>query len=388
MQIQQFNLKKYKAMKYFILSLLTIVSFSNISFAQSIDEVRMQRDIEVAENVLESIWGQEQKEEGMLVFSGSKSQQFNGIYIEDYGVVFQRTRGIMGSYVYTIPNNNYRLRQTVTGAVIEKREESEEGENSVSLRDVEKSVIEIFFSDYASLISQLKPTDRITIRVDNNETSRFFARARVRTGGGSMDEEINESFSASIFKKDIDAYKSQQITHENFLKKIEYLNEEETHKKEPELELLASLLHRLYKGDLSESFTMRSEPRYERLTGLGVIYHLSFRSKLIGLISSGDAVVWNYPEKSKKEKSEKSHSDRIELLKKEIPQHIIEYGRLLKNLAPKESLIFKVELPKCKDCDSPREMEFRVSQSVLSDYDTNRISLEQAISQVKNTFLY
>ena len=390
--MQAFHFKKYKTMKYFILNLFLIIIFFNTGFTQSIDEVRMQRDIEVAENVLESIWTQQQKDQNMLLVSGAKSQQFDGLYIEDYGVIFRRVRGLISSYVYTVPNNNYRFRQTATGAVIEKIEESDEEESKLSLRELEQSAIEIFFSDYASLISQLKPSDRITIRIDNNDAARFFTRTRIMTRSGSSDEEAqneNESFSASILKKDIDAYKSQQITHEAFLKKIDYVNEAEIQKKEPELELLASLLHRLYKGDLSDSFTMRSAPRYERLKALGVIYHLSFQNKLVAfLTTSGDTVTWNYPEKNKKAQKELSFSQRVELLQKEIPQHLIEYGRLLKNLAPKESLIFKVVLPKCKNCDSPREMEFSVSQSVLSNYDRNQISLDQALQQVKITIFH
>ncbi|MBK7873748.1 MAG: hypothetical protein IPJ74_25355 [Saprospiraceae bacterium] len=66
----------------------------------------------------------------------------------------------------------------------------------------------------------------------------------------------------------------------------------------------------------------------------------------------------------------------------EFKRNVIEYGRTVRKLPANELLIFKLDLNTCEDCDIPDRVEISIKKSVLESYDSNKITMEQALEQI------
>ena len=111
--------------------------------------------------------------------------------------------------------------------------------------------------------------------------------------------------------------------------------------KEPELELFASILGRLYKSDLSKTYCSSSTPSYERLSNFGVIFKMKVytigRQNLY--FSSDDrALFYSSEKKQSTEKSEALAKEMYPEFIMGLKRNIIEYGRTLRNFGDDEIL--------------------------------------------------
>ena len=69
----------------------------------------------------------------------------------------------------------------------------------------------------------------------------------------------------------------------------------------------------------------------------------------------------------------------------QFKKQLIEYGRTLKGLDKDEILMFKIRLTQCQGCSIPTTVTASVKQSVLEDYERQKIDVGQAAFQVKIT---
>jgi hypothetical protein len=66
----------------------------------------------------------------------------------------------------------------------------------------------------------------------------------------------------------------------------------------------------------------------------------------------------------------------------ELKENILEYGRTVKSLKDNEQLVFNVILTSCKGCGIPADLEIAVPNSVLKDYNAGKIDKNSALSKV------
>lgn len=368
------------------LLIAVLLFLTNIGLAQN---SRMTRDIEVAENILAT-----------LINQGSNNRLGNsveGTYIDGHGVMFT-IGGSGGVFNFNFGNaavlSGEGKAYSLKGEVLDKIGYPD-SLNQVAFANM-KNVMKTFITDYAQLLSQLKPNEKILLRYSPNRlSSRYVISGSAQLFFSDSDEEKSttpKELTAEVVKSAIDDYKSGKISQKQLEERIKFSEKTSTAKKDSELELLGSIFNRLYQGDLSKTFHMLGQPNYEKIEGLGAIFDMRFGAFAKGLgnnrlyyFDSNDRIRELRKKREEVEPDEEEEvnmEERYDAFMDSFKENVIEYGRTVKNLPANELLVFKVELSSCPDCEIPRKVEVSVKKSVLEDYDKNKISLEQAIEQI------
>jgi hypothetical protein len=376
-----------------------IVLIASPAFAQKIDEARMERDIEVAENILKTLVRQQFDQQRM--FFGFEVE---GSYQEGFGVTFRfpadfttpiafNMSGMGGEvvwvdemprgYTYSVTTREDREAQQKAKEELDrvrlKAKAARATEiNPDSIRQVynEKliSAAKDFLVDYGDLISQLSPTEKIVITNRGDQpriwVNQFFTSPK-RT-----------HLSIEITKGDITAHKQGKLTRDQALKKINVVNTESVDAVEPDLELLSSIFNRLYRSDLSTTFFTDEGIYYERLKDFGAVYYMRVYSSN----QLPNSRLFNMPTAQLSEVDQEARDKKVKELypafERDIKENIVEYGRTVKSLGDNESLIFNVKLTKCEGCGIPASLELAIKGSVLKDYASGKVTKEAAIGKI------
>lgn len=370
--------------------------------AQKIDEVRMERDIEVAENILKTLVRQQFDRQRM--FFGF---EVDGSYQEGFGVTFRFpadfttpiTFAIAGDvgevmwldgsprgYSYSVTTPSRTEREAEEKAKDEadrvrlkaKAAQSRASLNTDSIRQAynEKlvSAAKDFLIDYGDLISQLGPNEKIVI-TNRGDQPRVWVNQ-------FLSSPKRTHLSIEIAKGDIVAHKQGKLTRDQALKKINVVNTESVDAVEPDLELLSSIFNRLYRSDLSNTFFTDEGIYFERLKDFGAVYYMRVYSSN----QLPNTNLFNMPTARLNEVDQAARDKKVKELypafEKDIKENIIEYGRTVKSLGDNESLIFNVRLTKCEGCGIPSSIELTVKGSVLKDYASGKVTKEAAIGKI------
>lgn len=391
-------------MKYAII-LITLTLTTGILNAQSLDKDRMQRDIEVMENILASLF--QENEEGMVTpnLYFANQHTIEGSYLEGFGVLFSVAPRFRFGAVQ-LDHNRIR-REAIRGNAIVIPEGQrviidQEGkiqttaEDSLATESRFRKVVEAFAVDYAYLLRLLPPNEKVMIRYGGGPAQGepfvvWSGIASSTPGGGAV-------LSAVVSKADLDAFQNERITKEQLLSRIRFTTDTgEVGEADRDLLLLSSIFSRLYKSDLSEEFFLNSSANFERIEGVGVVYYLTMGSKSRspsiyfydgsrlrtrergGVVAPQPTDALPPEEEQEMANLEEAYPEFL----KELKNNIIEYGSIVKNLAPGEALIFRIKLPSCEDCQSmPQKLEVTCRQATLENYRKNKITLEKAVGEL------
>ncbi len=365
-----------------------VVAF--LSSAQEIDVERMARDLKIAEDILGTL-----SEQDSRIFY---NDNIESNYVPDYGVIF------------TIPMKPFVFKSTGSGRVAystsgsgvtiidsrvkrdAKERRDKEGDANVIVDidpDDEEEIkvdeseimeemeaetreqIEIFLADYADLIGQLKPSDRIVVQTKSrNEVYIFNSRGSNKSSAG---------MSAQVLKSDITSYKQGKLTRDEFMGKIEFSEEGEEVAKD--IELFATIFSRLYEPDLSSTYYLSSRRiAYNKLKNMGVTFSLKFYS------STSDGGIHTIRTTGESGLTQEERDEKINAMypdfEKSFKENLLDYGRTIKSLDANEMLIFKVRLTECRGCEMPDEIKVTVKMKTLQDYDKGALSKNKALEQI------
>jgi len=218
----------------------------------------MDRDLEVAENILATLSSNSSR-------SGYWGRSVSGTYVKGYGVIFTLPQN------YVLGGNYLKI---FSGTILfnddrkdnKKELKRKELFNLDSTREarIEKLVdlMKIFLVDYGDLIGQLAPSDHIMVTEKGEKLGYAFAPVLSTKGVlAPADSYVNWSntvaerkISAEVLKADLTEYRKGNMTRDRMMDKVVVKKEIPNHEKEPELELFASILGRLYKSDLSKTY--------------------------------------------------------------------------------------------------------------------------------------
>jgi hypothetical protein len=386
-----------KTMKNILVVMMSIIIFGPTSVVgQKVDDDRMKRDIEVAENVLSTLIKQQ--------FSNQRTffpLEVKGSYQAGYGITFSLPADFTTPIVFSIGGGNDNV--FISGGNNERgngtsysyeyyEDDSDRDPNTIKLKDrakekkrmdmdsirnsYNKKVIDAaktFIADYGDMITQLEANERIVI---SNRGSQ--PRAWV---GQIFDAPKRTHLSVEGLKSDVTAYRQGKITRDQMLAKLKVINTQAVDKTEPDLELLASMFNRLYSADLSKTFFTENNIYYERLKDFGVIYYMQvfssdeidygrFRMPTIGL---------NDIDLETRNKKIKELYPKFE---QDLKENILEYGRTVKSLGDTEVLVFQVKVTKCPQCGIPSTLEYTVKGDVLRDFNAAKISRDAAVTKI------
>jgi len=365
-----------------ILTLIFISTLAVTTIAQTIDDDRMHRDLEVAENAL-----------GTTLTPNSDDfprwnvgdKDIEAGYIKDYGVVFMvNSNGLKHYRIYGDVN--------AKGKKAKSKQEKKEGSEKEKNLFIENS--KTFLADYASIIGQLKDDHRISIRRGGgNSNSGHYDLENIyiaTTNDGSGRRTIwsnngkSQADSELIIETtvgEINALRKGSISRDAFFKSVSVIENVISYEKDADLETLSAMFQRLYKKDLSSTYYSEREPKYSKLSNFGVIIKMKFYS------SYEDDNVYSMPTISKEGLTlEERNNHVMELLpqfESDFKDNLVNYGRTLKGLDSEEIIMFEINMTTCKDCkDFPRTMKFSVKKSVLHKYNRGELSLKQATDMV------
>ncbi|HEY0769632.1 MAG TPA: hypothetical protein VGD31_04805 [Sphingobacteriaceae bacterium] len=361
------------------------------AFAQKADMERMERDIEVAENVLSTLIRQEVSPRGRFF-----GLEVKGIYQEGYGVTFRlpgdysspgfiragegtmiyRDNDLAPTVAYSISSTNddhertkeekeaYDLREKVREKKRMSLDSAREAYNNKLIKAAKD-----FLIDYSDFLTQLSPTERIVVTNKNENRSWFYKEAK------------RKHISIEATKADITAFKQGKITRDQALAKLKVVNTEVVDTKEQDLELLVSIFGRLYRTDLAKTyFSSENNIYYERLKDYGVVYYMetfSSNEPMPGKLTLPTQGMTDVDKATR----DKKVTELYPKFEQELKENILEYGRTVRSLGDDEILLFNVSLTKCKGCGIPSTVEVSIKNSVLKDFAAGKIDKNAAMSK-------
>jgi hypothetical protein len=403
---------------------------------QDFDEEKMKRDLEIAKNVL-----------GTLIKTGSESffgsNAIDASYIKGYGVVLTIPEHLVyfhdnSSWSVVVPpmppkpemapdidmnvhfDNEVEVevddellqeRQRAKADMERAREEAERaredvkrqreemraeraeareryrvnvGKSSENEVDWEKIVI-TFFTDYADLIGQLQPDEKIIINKKSPHKEFIFVWRDDESTQTARQQGNN--LSAEVTRRDISEFKSGKIDRPEFVARIK-IEKEEAPKKIADLEMFASIYDRFFSRDLSKSYYSRGNPTYELLDGYGVVFHLNATSP--GR-STGNIKVYSYRSGATTQVESSSREENDELypqFKTEIKDFLLDYGRTIRSMKEGDKVMLDIRIDGCQNCEVPEKLEVSTDYVNLMKYDQQKISKEKALERIelKETF--
>lgn len=377
-------------MKIWISAIVALSIQSQAVFGQkSIDDERMKRDIEVAENVLATLIKQEFQQRATFLGLDVK-----GSYQPRYGVTFRvpadhsmpffvvsgqglREATVINSqdgYRYstkTDEDSEWKLTEDRAGAVNDRSRERKEQRLDSARENYNQLVIRAaqnFILDYGDFISQLDPNERIVVTNQGDRHHYLFnwgRRTRISVEGT---------------RADITAFRQGKLSREQALKKLTIVNTESVEAKEPDLEMLSSIFSRLYRPDLSRTYFAEGNVYYERLKDFGTIFYMQMVSSHERNPSRHTMPTLGLQDIDKATRDQKV-TELYPAFEQDIKENILEYGRTVKSLKDDESLIFNVALTKCKGCGIPSMLELAIKSSVLRDFSTGKIDKSTALKK-------
>ncbi len=392
------------------LIILALILLNTPLWSQQVDMARMNRNIEAAENIISSLMKGDHDSDNEFSFFGiAGRKQVEGTYLTGFGVLFTFTPSYGSPLLIhktEKENGDKDVRIYLDGKVVipdnkrNRRRPSRfqyeyEGDiDTIDLSKLFENVVQTFVKEYAYLLSQVPENEKIMLRM-NRDRGGF----RVSGIGRLSGDGERRAYSASIRKSDISTFQKGNMTEQRLYEKIEFStpDDEEQNSNHKNLELLSNIFSDLYKSDMEGPLRLTGGVKYEKIEGLGAIYHLTIRPKYRGngfrALSIDPEIIIKeelvYPDRGSGQSRDERKEEKEEQFLKDYPQfleelklNIVEYGSIVRELAKDEALIFKVEF--CKGCDDnlPREIEITAKQSVLEGFRTNKLSLEQATSRL------
>jgi len=349
----------------------------------------MKRDIEVAENILATLL----KQDGSWGFSNS----VEGTYIEGHGAMFTIGNGlhiISGEDVVIFGyGQSYDLKSSGTTKKAQSTSINRDSLQTAVFNKV-KNAMKTFLTDYAYLISQLKPNEKILLRYGaankfGGAATTFYSASLATTA--SSEKNLQKELTAEVTKATLDDFRNGKLTKAQLEERIKFIEQTAGNERDTELELLSSILNRLYQNDLSKTFDMIGQPSYEKVEGLGAIFNMRFGlltrevgNNMIYYLRDSDLVT----QLRIREKNEHNETSKEDLKKRyneflaDFSKNVIEYGRTVKALGTNDLFIFKLDMSACPECGIPDKIELSIKKSVLEEYDKNKITLAQAVEKI------
>ena len=418
-----------------------ILAVSGVIAQNKIDEQRMERDIEVAENVLGTIIKQQFEKRAFF------PMEIEGNYMQGYGITFRIPYEVLGSswffgqapeppgigfmdgssgsFSFSFDSDldapeamqDLEIMELDRAKAMENqglaelaREEAERSKTRVVIKNgsmVTENVIgpeykvkgkskntsgkynkdsvrnaytnkiieasKNFLADYGDLITQLPSDEKITI-TNRGEGERIWYGAFVNFSSPSY-------ISVEALKGDIALYRQGKLTHDQLFSKIKVINSVMDDELQPDLELLSSIISRLYRNDLSTTYFTQENIYYERLKDFGVIYYMQVYSSTTGAYGKFIMPTLRL-ENVDAETRDKKVKELYPVFEKELKENILDYGRTLKSLGDEEVLMFNVKLTRCPECGIPSSLELSVKSSVLKDVNSGKLTKEAALAKI------
>lgn len=385
-------------MKKAIMILLALV-LSTFSLhplqAQTIDQDRMNRDINIMESVLSELFktrwsarnSQVHAASGAFTLGGSGN--ISGTYVQDYGVIF------------TIPARNTGFVMSTAGEGFSYSFQYGDDDKEVS-RDNIVSRITTFLQDYGSTIGQLQNSEHVTVIYEGSSRShtlRVFASAdENETETEEVERQPLPTLHVTARKSDLDAYRRGSLSEAQFRDRltVQTVDEEGGQR---DLRIMSNILKSSFEDRDSDAFRIRGSVNHLYLDNLGAIFNVEasygsglfalneavvvMREKLTEIVNSDSASVRvsRAPRSADTEKIQARRKEAYQQLIDDIKGVIVDYGRTLRSVQSDEKVLVTVDVSTRSDY-LPDQATLQIDKAVLEQFDRGDLSRAQAISRI------
>jgi hypothetical protein len=434
-----------KIAKGLVVSFLFAVGVSPVfAQAQKVDEARMERDIEVAENILNTLLRQQSERRYFF------PMEVEGKYMPGYGVTFRLPGEMMGVWGALAPQAPLVVYNAKPGQAYSYSFSTTEGEDAEDAADrlaeleAENRELEEEMRKAEREVRREMEQRRRELEEEQRKLEEELRETRSRShnvvrgsaSGGRTGSTNRDSVSQAMNKKlievakeflvdygdligqlspeeriivtnrgesgdmwfgfdqpkrsylvveavrgDISQYKQGKLSREQMMAKLKVVNTTTSDKKEPDLELFSSIFERLYREDLSKTFFASGDIFFERLSDFGVVYYMSVYSAHDRGNRRFDMPTVNLENLTQEERDQKVR-ELYPLFEKGIKEDMLEYGRTVKSLKDNEVLSVHIKMTRCRQCGIPATLEYAVKADVLREYSSGKISKEAALAKV------
>lgn len=393
-----------KLYKYLLIGLLSITLTPINSFSQSIDTNRMNRDINIMENILGELFKSQisSSSDGTVIinsrgFGGGNSTR--GTYLPGFGVIFmvsKPTQNLFPARSGSGSNSSNYVFYYNTNS----DENLEIDQESVTTR------IKEFLRDYASTIGQLKKEDKVMVIYGSksNLSEALYYRMTANSGKVSTDKkEALPVISVSAMVSDLSDYRSGKLNSNNFDSRLAVSTSE--NKEYLDLKVMGNIFETALKEQEKEAFRISGSVDYLMLDNFGALYSIDVRYDEFGRSAS---VIWEVEgrlrsrlnaekavleqaqnnerveaaeQEKRKQELEKKISTAYTNLVSNIKEYIVDYGRTLNSLSSDQFLLLTININGRYE-NIPGRLDIQIKKSVLEQLDKGSISREQALEKV------
>lgn len=350
---------------------------------QDISELpKMDRDIYILQNILNDL------------FTGSNnnriysSRRSKGIYIPNNGVIFDISgNSVFGSTGYQswddlvvlVDGETTGLSKNFTEEELEKL--NQEKENKL------KELSATFLSNYGSLLSELKDSEKIQISVNYA----LHVRSTSRKIDGqlafvSSTKDINKRRLVSMVSvKDIKDFEAGRISMSQLESKIESKTSNVDDEDMVDAKILAGIFDDLFRRSYDGYLSRSGRTSWTYFEGFGLMYNINLSSRSNGwtmrTIDSGQVVVSD----NKTVKADEFYKDiqeKYDAFESAVKENIVKYGRTLRSLSPNEVVIVNLNVSANKNSNIPKTIQFMVPKSSIDAFAKGQKTLDQVKNEI------
>lgn len=260
-------MKQLKTLAFgFMLITTTLLLISQSGFAQS--NTRLQQDLRISQGILSELM-KSNSGNGQFAFRGHDSE-VKSAYIPGYGVVFELSNN---SFIFEASEiETINIRGTENGedevhVTVNNSNSVDKAKEQSNSSDAQKAKVMEYFMNYADLLGQLKPEEKITVIARRGSAFQFFGppapptppTTSVRVAGtSSWSSSTNQhsGFIMSAKRSDISGFKAGNISEAQFKERV---TTTDIQRESPtELRIFERILETGLSSDANPTFSLRS----------------------------------------------------------------------------------------------------------------------------------
>lgn len=388
---------------------ILIAAFQPIHAQSDINTNRMNRDINIMENVLEEIFKTSWSADGSTVrvrsgmFSFGDSRGINGTFLPDYGIIFSIPGGAPGFVMFSGSEGDSHSFHFEYG--------DESNGEEVTEETITNKMVE-FLRDYASTISQLNNDHKVMVIYKANKS-----RQQVTVFNSSDDsKEARQqlpTISVVATGADLRAHRNGSLNDSEFRDRLEINSVPADTEPQKDMRVMASILETGFDGSEENAFRIRGSVDHLLLDNFGALFSFEARYDgsrshfdLSGLHESletmkedlaqtrvqmketraklkGDSqAIDSIRSERKKENEENRAQQKQKVLEAynefvaDLKEYLVDYGRTLRSVDSNQQILVSVTLDSRYE-EIPERIDLQLQKSALENRNP-----EQAVNKI------
>ncbi len=384
--------------------LLLMFCLQPASGQSNIDTNRMQRDINIMENILEEMFKTRWQARGNNVrvrsggFSFGRNDNIRGTYLPEYGVIFNIPGGSPAFVMETDADGKGFAYSFQYGDSNGKNIDEE----SITARIVG------FLRDYGSSIGQLSNSDRVMVIYNSNTPDRRFGIFHPDGNDEKAEKHNIPTISVVAKKSDLQAFRSGDLSDEQFHNRLDISTTEGNKQTHKDLKVMAGIFESAFEDSDSETFRIAGSVDYLKLDNFGVLFSFKARyaqqndwnisgldlqlNKLReDLTALSDSIKINKIEIKQtldstdfdnQKKARKKTLIAYNQFVKDLKGYLVDYGRTLSSIESSQHILVSVNLPSRYN-EIPERLDLQIRKSQLDAMDKGSMSRNQVMDQIQ-----